>query len=153
MSNKKLNRLQELISQVDRLMDTSGNTIYNHNIEWLTDKNMKRKFYDDHPECFVSINVPGYNPAFLPICNKLALQDPKIVSLSMKLVRTLNRMGKCDRHTRDVVLAKLVRLQKRIDKEIPTPYKGSAKKAQLTKYMNNMKAKIDDLKKQQYQSK
>jgi hypothetical protein len=154
MSDDKHNdRLQELMGRIDRMMDTAGNAIYKHDIDWLTDRDMRRRLYDEKPECFVSINVPGYNPIFLPICNRRSLQDPKIIDLSMRLVKKLNTYGKLDSETKDVVLAKLVRIKKRADKNVPTPYKGSVKKSKITKYLTNIGVEVSRLRKQQYRKK
>ncbi len=141
MSNdEKLNKLHELVRTVDNILNKKD--VY-PDAQWFLDGDYRKKMFETKPECFVSINVPGYNPAFLPICNRSAIQDPGVISASMKIIKKLNKLGKCDELTRDVLIAKLSKLHKRLDQEVPKSYKASAKKTKLTKYINKLKQQLN----------
>ncbi|MCF7927037.1 MAG: hypothetical protein K9L74_05630 [Candidatus Izimaplasma sp.] len=149
-NNKKenLDQLQELIRRVDKIVKDRRVDDLHFDTNWFTSPDIKKRMYETNPECFVSITVPGYNPALLPICNRSAIQDPEIISTSMKVVKQIYKMGKCDQQTKDVLLAKLQKLHSRLDKENPNPYRSSAKKARLTRFMNKMKKQVEQIKNQ-----
>ncbi|MFW6242523.1 MAG: hypothetical protein ACOC2W_00020 [bacterium] len=154
MSRKEnLKQLQELIRKVDQIVnkqerDSTDLTDFHSDSNWFRNKDIHKKLYETNPECYVSVTLPGRNPALLPICNRTSVQDPQVIAMSMKAVKKLNKLGKCDKATRDVLLAKLVKLQKRLDREDPKPYSSSSRKAKLTKYMNNMKSQLEKIKNQ-----
>lgn len=151
MSDKKLNQLQELIRKVDKIVNSSRSESlddFHSDSSWFGDTNLRKKMYETNPECFVSITVPNNNPALLPICNRSAIQDPDVIASSMKIIRKINKMGKCDDHTKDVLIAKLKKLKTRLDKECPKSYKSSSRKAKLTKFMNNMKKEVEKIRNQ-----
>lgn len=147
--DKNLEQLQELIRKADKIVKDRRVDDLHSDTNWFTSPDIKKRMYETNPECFVSITVPGYNPALLPICNRSALQDPDVIASSMKIVKHIYKMGKCDRKNRDVLLAKLKKLHTRLNKEPANSYRSSAKKARLTKFMNNIKSQVDEIKNKQ----
>lgn len=146
--DKNLEQLQELIRKVDKIVKDRRLDDLHSDTNWFTSPDVRKRMYETNPECFVSINVPGYNPAYLPICNRSALQDPDVIASSMKVVKHIHKMGKCDQKSKDVLLAKLRKLHTRLDKEPTNSYKSSAKKARLTRFMNNVKNQVNQIRNQ-----
>lgn len=148
--NQELERLQELVRKLDNILSIQKdkNKQLEDKISWYTNPTLRDRLFNTSPECFVSIGHKGRRSAMLPICNKNATKDPEVIALSMKLVKQLNKMGKCDEKTKEITLSRLQRLKSRLDKNVPNPYKYSAKKAKLTKYMNDLRAKISEIRNQ-----
>lgn len=148
--NKDFQRLQELVRKLDNILSTERDKDkkIESKVSWYVNPTLRSRLFNSNPECFVSIGHDKRRPAFLPICNRHATQDPEVIALSMKLIKHLNKMGKCDNKTKEITLARLKKLNTRLNKNAPNPYKYSAKKAKLTKYVNDLRNKIANIKNQ-----
>lgn len=149
-NNKDMERLQELVRKLDNILsiEKDKEKKLESKISWYVNPTLRSRLFKSNPECFVSIGHKDRRTAMLPICNRYATQDPEVIAVSMKLVRHLHKMGKCDDKSKEMTISRLKKLNTRLGKNVPNPYKYSARKAKLTKYMNDLRAKIGEIKNQ-----
>jgi len=130
--------LEEILRQAQVL---SGINDFN-STDWLKDKNFIKKFWDKNPKCFLKLNGYGDNEQMiLPICNRMAMEDPKIIDISINIINKLSQRNDFNVDNEEVVLIlkKLEFLKNRFSKDIPKPPNRSQYKSNSTKFFNNIK--------------
>jgi hypothetical protein len=137
--NEGLQHLDELIRRVTSYLDPTDR------FEYLNDENEVSSMRSKYPSCFVTLGGKGREPAFLPICNRAGIIDPKVVAISMKVVQNFinSPTNQYDINDLQQILNTLQRLQYRYDKDIPKPPDQAAKKGVVTKMFNNIKTYLD----------
>ncbi len=136
MSNYRnlLEKLRPLSSPVD----------YHADLKWLLNRDMSKKMMEENPDCFMSIKR-GNSGFFLPICNRLAIKDPRIINMSLKIVDRLGDDPEIDEEELSCVRFKLQRLLTRYDKGVPTPPRNAYRKGVSTRQINKIKRDMDNI--------
>jgi len=135
MSKKAMiEKLQELIRQVDSVVSP---LTYDYTLKDLMVQSPQNVFKGDYSKCIIPYKI-GSQLLHLPICNRFAMVDPKIIKLSMKMVNKLKSAYPQEEEGRSIILGKLDRLFRRYNKQIPKPANTAAKNGQVTKYANRI---------------
>lgn len=142
--NEELNILEELIRTASQNLISDEDTY-----KFLQYRQLRNRLYIDHPECFVSIKRLGRigrNTAsyMLPLCNRAAIMDPKVIGISIKVIQRLmnDSTGMYDINDLKKILASLQRKQSVYSKEVPKPANQAGRKAVVTRMMNNIKGHL-----------
>lgn len=133
--NEKLQYVDELIRKVQQIIYPE----HADDVSWLMDKNLRLKMLEKNPKCFVSLVDRNNNPVNLPICNRSAMTDPRMIDLSMKMVDKMQKDGKITPETGKPVMIRLKKLKTRYNKEVPNTPESDAVKAKLTRFLNQIK--------------
>jgi hypothetical protein len=146
--DKKNQSLEENMEKLEELIRAASKHIqHDDDIGALLKKDIRDRLYSQHPECFVSLKRLGREPFFLPICNRKAIVDPAAINISIGVVQKLMASHDSgDVNELQVMFDKLTRMKNRYAAEIPKPPKASARKAMVTKLMNNMGKYINVIK-------
>lgn len=115
-------------------------------LKWLMDKDLRTKHFEKFPKCYLSLRTRGRQVPFFPICNRMGMEDPEIISFSMKLAEKLKDKPEIEGEQIDAVLVKLKGLHSRFNKEIPKPANMAAKKAFVTVLFKKIKSYLDQIK-------
>lgn len=144
MSNQlkeEFKQLSELIRKANELINPEDSLAY------LLKKDIRDRLYGDKPKCFLKLLPIGRDtsPYLLPICNRAGLEDPKVISVSLKVIQKLmdDSSGKFDINTLQSILNQLQHSHDTFIKKIPKPASAAAKKAQVTRMFKNIKQYLD----------
>lgn len=133
--NEKMEHLDELIRKVHSI-------IYPEQADdmcWLMDKNLRLKMLEKHPKCFISLADRRNNPVYLPICNRSALTDPRVIDFSMKMVDKMSKNGDIDPEAGKPLMIRLKKMKTRYNRESPKTPESAAMKAKLTRFLKSVK--------------
>ena len=134
--------LEELIRKVDDyLMPQPADRL-----EYLYSKDLRDRLYGQNPKCFLKIKGVGREfPTLLPICNRHGHKDPRVIAISIEVVKKImnDKLGMFDSNELVGVLNKLDRLYNVYSKEIPKPPEAAGRKANVTRMMNRIKKHLD----------
>lgn len=138
MAEEKLQHLEELIrTATDHLLTMD------EKIGYLTKPGLRKRLYGKFPECFISLKRMGRDTSayLLPICNRAGIIDPKVINISVEVVKKLmaDTSGMYDTNDLQSILDKLDRMKARYSKEIPKPPQQAGRKAVVTRMFNNIK--------------
>ena len=92
--NEGFDILNELIRKVNDKLMPYGNE---DKLLYLQNKNIRDRLQGKHPKCFLAIKGKGRDIPFLPICNRMGIQDPDIIKFSIKLANQMNGSEDIDR--------------------------------------------------------
>ena len=141
--NEELQFLEELIRTASQHL-TAGDSY-----SYLRNKDLRDRLRGEHPECYISIRRMGRigrNTAsyMLPLCNRAAILDPKVINISIKVIKRLmnDTTGMYDTNDLQTVLAQLQRKHSVYSKEVPKPPNQAGRKAVITRMMNNIKGHL-----------
>lgn len=137
---EKFEVLEELIRKVSKRLYPYNK---DEDIAYLQRKDLRDRLYGKFPKCFLTLKGMGREIPFLPICNRLGIQDPGMINFSIKLVKRMQQNPKFDQDELVVILAKLEKLQNTYSKDIPRPPIEAAKKGITTRMFNNIKKYLD----------
>lgn len=144
--DEQIEKLEELIRSASQHIQ-HGDDIEEDDIGALIKKDVRDRLCGKHPECFLSLKRMGREPFFLPICNRKAIVDPRVIKISMGAVEKM-MAGDTSGDVNDLqhIFDKLSRLQTRYAADIPKPPKAAARKAMVTKMMKKMGRYINVIK-------
>jgi len=132
--------LEELLRQAYNLIQPEDDFSY------LYKKDMKERLYGKYPKCFLKIMPIGRNTEvyLLPLCNRAGIEDPKVINISLKVVKRLidNNVGKFDINSLQGILNSLQHRYNVLSKTVPKPATTAAKKAQVTKILKRIQPDI-----------
>ena len=89
---KEFKQLEELLKKADSLITP---VTYHDTIEWLMSKKNREQLFELNPKCVLTVNV-GTQVHYIPICNRSAMSDPKVIDFSLKLAKRLEGNAKAD---------------------------------------------------------
>ncbi len=139
-----IQELTELIRTANALIDPEDS------ISYLQKKDIVNKLRGSNPKCFIQIKGMGQDTSdyYLPICNRSAIEDPKVINVSLQAVQKMidNNSGKYDINVLNKTLNSLQHKHNILSKAIPKPAKMASKKAQVTKMFKNIKNHLDTFK-------
>jgi hypothetical protein len=144
--NEGLMQLSELIRQLN------GTIMPEDDWHYLYHKDIRDRLYGEKPGCFIALKrkdggVMGRDvePYLLPICNRAGIEDPKVISISIKLVRRLmdEEDQRYDINDLQKILNRLQHSYNVYSKEVPHPPGAAAKKALVTKMFNKIRQHLD----------
>jgi len=141
--NERFEVLDELIRKVYSLIAPHS---IDYRLKWLMDRDLRTKHLERYPKCYLSLTMRGRQVPFFPICNRTGIEDPDIISFSMKLAEKLKDRPEIEGEQVDAILVKLKRLHSKFSKEVPKPYGMATKKAFVTRLFNNIKDYLDQVK-------
>lgn len=138
MGEQKLQNLEELIrTATDHLLSMD------EKISYLKRPGLKKRLHGKFPECFISLKRMGRDTSdyLLPLCNRAGIIDPKVINISIKVVKKLmsDTTGMYDVNDLQSILSKLDRMKATYSKEIPKPPQQAGRKAVVTRMFNNIK--------------
>ena len=138
MADKELQTLHELIRTASDHLLTKE-----EKIGYLTNPELRARLYGKFPECFICLKRMGRDtsPYLLPICNRAGIIDPMVIKISYKAIAKLmnDNTGTFDVNELQTILDKLDRMKARYKKQIPKPPKAVARKAIVTRMLNNIR--------------
>jgi hypothetical protein len=140
MNNKKLELLDELLRTARSLISPIS---YHDHLNSLSDRDFRNKLFDGNPKCYLTIKYKSKEIPFFPICNRTALEDPRIIKFSLKLAKKMVGKGDVDQEHLIVVIKKLESLHKKFIKETPKPTSMAVKKAASTRQLTKIKKELD----------
>jgi len=136
--------LLELIRTANALIDPEDS------ISYLQKKDIVNKLRGSKPKCFMQIKGMGRDVSdyFLPICNRMGIEDPKVINVSLQAVKKMmsNDSGKYDVNIMTKALNSLQHKHNTLSKKIPKPAVAASRKAQITKMFQNIKSHLDTFK-------
>lgn len=138
--DKKNKSLEEHIQNLEELIRSASKHIpHDDDIGALLKKDVRDRMYGKNPECFICLKRLGREPFFLPICNRMAIVDPKAINISMGVVQKLMaNKSSGDVNELTMMFDRLTRLKNKYEKDVPKPAKASARKAMVTKLFKKM---------------
>ena len=141
--NEAIEELQELIRTATSLV-AAGTP--HEDLQWLLDRNMAKKHLEDNPKCWIAIKR-GESNFFLPVCNRTAMVDPKVIAFSLKVTDKMhNDMQGVDLDEIEKIKAKLKAMMSRYGKEEPTPPLQAYRKGKVTQFFNKLRTDLDSIK-------
>lgn len=58
-------------------------------LKWLTDRDFRKKLFEENPKCYLTIRTAtGNDIPLIPTCNRMALSDPKIIGAALMAAQT-----------------------------------------------------------------
>jgi len=138
MKEKKPVNLQELIRRAYSFMKPYS---YHDDINWLSDKGMRDQLMGKYPKCWLRLMISRKDIPFFPVCNRLGMVDPEIISFSIKLASKIQALSdpRIDMSSLDGVVIKLNGMHKKYSKEVPKPEDMAYKKAKTTRMLSNIR--------------
>lgn len=114
---------------------------------YLADKDMRERLYGKHPKCFLKLLPIGRSTQeyILPICNRAGIEDPKVVGISLQVVKRMidGNKGSFDTNELQNVMNRLQHKHSVLSKTVPKPATTAAKKAQVTRMLNKIQGVMD----------
>lgn len=134
--SEKFEVLDELIRKVNDLINPIP---VEDELEWLQNRDMSKKLFEEHPKCFIAMNF-GQQNFTLPICNRMGMEDPKIIDFSIALVNKVAGRDYADQEQIVVILRRLNMLKKKFSSDSPKPEDMAGRKAIVTKKLRQLKS-------------
>jgi hypothetical protein len=119
---------------------------YHDNLEVIMKKNMRKPFIEKFPKCWIMLKNDIGREIPFHICNRIGLEDPKIIDFSLKLANKFRDKPEVDQDRLNVCVKKLIRLKNKFSREVPRPAPEAARKGKETRNMNKIKQYLKDLK-------
>jgi len=133
--------LEELIRTANGLINPEDSLAY------LQHKDVRDRLYGEKPSCFLKLAPIGRDTKeyLVPLCNRNGLEDPKVINVSMKIVKRFldDPNGRFDVNILNTLLSKLQHRHSVLSKTVPKPARMAAQKANVTKMFNNIKQHLD----------
>jgi hypothetical protein len=126
--------LEELLRKADSLISPIS---YHDTVKWLMSKKNRAHLFELNPKCVFIVNV-GTQIHHIPICNRSAMIDPKVIDFSLKLAYKLKDLENADQDQIKKVIIRLTMLRKKFSNDIPKPEDIAAKKGNITKVLNKI---------------
>jgi len=133
--NEKMQHLDELIRKVHNIIYPEQTD----DMSWLMNKDLRLKMLERHPKCFMSLVDKKNNPVYLPICNRSAMADPKVIDFSMKMVDKMSKDVDIDPEAGKPIMIRLKKMKTRYNRESPKTPESDAMKAKLTRFLKSVK--------------
>lgn len=134
--NKNFEYLEELLRTARSLISP---ITYHDHLKKIMDRDFRKKLFDGNSKCYLTINYKGRDIPFFPICNRTALEDPRIIKFSLKLAKRMVGRDDIDQDSLNLVIMKLEGLHKKFTKQVPRPTSMAVKKGKATKEMSKIK--------------
>ena len=138
---EKFERLEELIRTANNLINPEDSLAY------LQKKDLIDRLYGEKPSCFLKLPPTGRDtsPYLLPLCNRHGMEDPKVIAVSLKIVKRFldDPNGRFDVNILNTLLSKLQHRHSVLAKTVPHPANTAAKKAKVTNMFKNIKQYLD----------
>lgn len=140
--------IQEKLEVLEELIRTAASHLVSDDdtMEYLKSKDLRDRLYGKFPECFVCLKKMGRlgrntAPYMLPLCNRAGITDPKVINVSIKVIKKLmsDSSGTYDINDLKTVLASLERKNDVYSKAVPKPPSQAGRKAVVTRMFNNVK--------------
>jgi hypothetical protein len=140
--------LEEQVEVIEELIRTANNLINpEDSLAYLQRKDLINRLYGTKPSCFLKLQPIGRDTSayLLPLCNRMGMEDPKVIAVSMKIVKRFldDPNGRFDVNILNTLLSKLQHRHSVLIKKVPHPAKTAARKANVTKMFNNIKSHLD----------
>jgi len=139
--NEDIRHLSELIRKANELINPEDS------ISYLTKKDLRDRLYGEKPKCFLKLLPIGRDtsPYLVPLCNRSGFEDPKVISVAIKMVQRImsEKSDKFDTNAVQHVLNQLNHRHSVLSKEVPKPMSMGAKKAKITRMFQNIKQHLD----------
>jgi hypothetical protein len=84
--NEGFQKMENLLEEVQSLITPIS---VHKDFKWLMDRENGSKFGEKYPKCVLPINI-GRTPVFLPICNRMGVEDPAMVKIAHSIVCKLS---------------------------------------------------------------
>jgi len=137
----KFELLEELIRTAYNLINPDG-----EDLEYLRNKDLRNRLYGEKPACFLKLEPIGRDTSgyLLPLCNRYGIEDPKVISISIKVVQKLieGGSGRFDNNILNTLLSKLQHRHNVFVKTVPKPPMAAAQKANVTKHFKQIKSHL-----------
>ena len=141
MMEKKLNEEFELLSELIRKADELINP--EDSLAYLVHKDTRDRLYGKKPACFMKLRPIGRDTSayLFPICNRNGMEDPKVIQLSIKMIKRVmtDQSGRFDTNDTQAMLSNLQHRHDTFVQKIPKPASQAARKAHVTKMFNNIR--------------
>ena len=132
-----LQYLDELIRKVNDMLNPEDSLAY------LQKKDVRDRLYGEKPGCFITLQKIGrdVSPYMLPVCNRYGMEDPKVIAISLKVVKRLidSNGDSFDNNALQKVLNSLQHRHDVLSKTVPKPATAAARKAKVTRMFGNIK--------------
>jgi hypothetical protein len=85
---RKFQVLREMVDKISYNLLPEGNE--RSYVDAAKDPNGLGKLFEKYPKCYIPMNAAGDpNPLYVPVCNRSALADPKVIEISQKVLQKL----------------------------------------------------------------
>ena len=138
MKKKDMEPLQELVRKLDSLISPMS---YDDTLKRLRTEPPTKVFGRDATKCIIPWKI-GQQTLQIPICNRAGMVDPRMIKLSTKLVDKMRSISPQHEEGGAIIIAKLDRMNKRYDRDVPNPPHRAAHNGQVTKFRNRLLNKI-----------
>jgi len=73
------NKIKTILKRVKKITESIEGGV-DERLKWLTDRDFRKKTFEEKPECYMVIRTTyGNDLPLVPICNRMALDDPKVI--------------------------------------------------------------------------
>jgi hypothetical protein len=145
--------LKEEFEVLEELLRKAYDLIHDEkdDYSYLADKDMRERLHGKYPKCFLKLLPIGRNTSgyILPLCNLGGIEDPKVVGISLQVVKRMidGNKGSFDTNELQNVMNRLQHKHNVLSKNIPKPATTASKKGQVTKMLSRIQSDIFDFNK------
>lgn len=112
--------------------------------KYYLDTEYHKRIYNQNPKCYITLKMYGNNdPLLLPICNRYALHDKKVLLTTYRLLQRLKAKLPFDQDELEYIELKLSRLLIKYSKPNPKSSSYAATKAKVTRQINDIFKRIE----------
>ena len=80
-----------------------------YRLKWLTDRDFRKKLFEENPRCYVTIRTAtGNDIPLIPTCNRTALDHPKMIGVAIQIASSMIGHRNVDQDHLGEVLSKLM---------------------------------------------
>lgn len=110
--SEQLDDLKNIVNRAQGIV-SDEEEIPHHNIDfrlkWLLDRDFRKSTFEENPTCYASIKTANSCIPLLPLCNRDAAKDPKLVAAGLAIAKSLVGVIGVDQEHLDKVIRSLSR--------------------------------------------
>lgn len=114
--SEQLDDLKHIVDKAQTIVgkpeDTTNSHAMDFRLKWLLDRDFRQSTFEQHPTCFMSIRTADRNIPLLPICNRSAASDPKLLATGLGIAKSLVGVGGVDQEHLEKVIRVLTHNQR-----------------------------------------
>lgn len=139
---EEFQRLEEFIQKINDIMTPFS---FRDELKAVMNKQTRKNLCEKFPKCYMPVRMGNKDAFILPVCNRNGATDKNMIAFAMKLANRMLGREDVDRGMLEITIKKLSRMHSTYSKDIPTPPRSAAKKANITKSLTLLKKNLDSI--------
>lgn len=135
--------IQEGFTYLSELLRTAYDLIspntYHNQLDLFKDREKMEELYNKCPSCFLTLLRKDKGIVYFPLCNKMNIEDPKLINFSITFAGKLNGNENIDEEDLKNIMIKLQRLKNKFSKPIPKTTRMAILKGNSTRQLHKIK--------------